>query len=102
MLSDCTGLIISGRSVFIFKVRALADRHGLSVHLDGARLMNAAVALGVPPATMLQHTHTVSVCLSKVGELNKHRMDQIIKLMHAFNKIQHVIKEHVQQNVKFT
>lgn len=49
-----------------FKVRALADRHGLSVHMDGARVMNAAVALGVPPTTILQHTDTVSVCLSKV------------------------------------
>lgn len=49
-----------------FKVRALADRHGLLVHMDGARVMNAAVALGVPPTTILQHTDTVSVCLSKV------------------------------------
>lgn len=52
--------------VFIFKVRALADKYGLSVHMDGARVMNAAVAQGVPPSTILQHTHTVSVCLSKV------------------------------------
>lgn len=29
--------------------------------------MNAAVALGVPVSTILQHAHTVSVCLSKVG-----------------------------------
>lgn len=50
----------------IFKVRALADRYGLSVHMDGARVMNAAVAQGVPPATILQYTNTVSVCLSKV------------------------------------
>lgn len=53
--------------VFMSKVRALADKYGLSVHMDGARVMNAAVALGVPPSTILQHTHTVSVCLSKVG-----------------------------------
>lgn len=50
---------------FLQQVRALADRHGLSVHMDGARVMNAAVALGVPPTTILQHTDTVSVCLSK-------------------------------------
>ncbi|XP_019745088.1 probable low-specificity L-threonine aldolase 2 isoform X1 [Hippocampus comes] len=50
---------------FLQEVRALADKHGLSVHMDGARLMNAAVALGVPAADILQHTHTVSVCLSK-------------------------------------
>ncbi|KAJ3607942.1 hypothetical protein NHX12_024993 [Muraenolepis orangiensis] len=46
-------------------VRLIADKHGLPVHMDGARLMNAAVALGVSPATILQHTHTVSVCMSK-------------------------------------
>lgn len=61
-----TGLIIFGWVVSIFKVRALADRYGLSVHMDGARVMNAAVAQGVSPATILQHTHTVSVSLSKV------------------------------------
>ncbi|KAK2820582.1 hypothetical protein Q5P01_023541 [Channa striata] len=50
---------------FLQEVRALADRYGLSVHMDGARVMNAAVALGVPPSTILQNIHTVSVCLSK-------------------------------------
>ncbi|XP_054455507.1 uncharacterized protein LOC129091835 [Anoplopoma fimbria] len=50
---------------FLQKVRALADRYGLSVHMDGARVMNAAVAQRVPPSTILQHTHTVSLCLSK-------------------------------------
>ncbi|AWP17951.1 putative low-specificity L-threonine aldolase 2 [Scophthalmus maximus] len=50
---------------FLQEVRALADRYGLSVHMDGARVMNAAVAQGVSPHTILQHTHTVSVCLSK-------------------------------------
>lgn len=55
----------------IFKVRALADRHGLSVHTDGARLMNAAVALGLPAATILQYTDSVTVSLSKVGRHTK-------------------------------
>nr|XP_019962348.1 PREDICTED: probable low-specificity L-threonine aldolase 2 [Paralichthys olivaceus] len=50
---------------FLQEVRALADRYSLSVHMDGARVMNAAVAQGVPPHAILQHTHTVSVCLSK-------------------------------------
>lgn len=50
---------------FLQQVRAIADKHGLSVHMDGARVMNAAVAQGVTPSTILQHTHTVSVCLSK-------------------------------------
>lgn len=50
---------------FLKEVRGLADKYGLMVHTDGARVMNAAVALGVSPKTILQHTHTVSVCLSK-------------------------------------
>jgi len=44
---------------------AMAQAVGAAVHLDGARLMNAAVALGVPPAEIAACTDTVSVCLSK-------------------------------------
>uniref|UniRef100_H3BWL2 Threonine aldolase 1 n=1 Tax=Tetraodon nigroviridis TaxID=99883 RepID=H3BWL2_TETNG len=50
---------------FLQEVRALADRYGLWVHMDGARVVNAAVAQRVPLTTILQHTHTVSVSLSK-------------------------------------
>ena len=46
-------------------VRALADRHGLSVYLDGARLCNAAVASGVPLAAYLAEVDLASTCLSK-------------------------------------
>ena len=45
--------------------RASADKHGLSYHLDGARLWNASVALGVSPADVAAPFDTVSVCLSK-------------------------------------
>jgi threonine aldolase len=38
---------------------------GLAVHLDGARLMNAAVAQGVPPAAIAGRFDTVTLCLSK-------------------------------------
>lgn len=44
---------------------APAREKGLSVHLDGARLMNAAVALGVAPAILAAPADTVSLCLSK-------------------------------------
>ena len=50
---------------YVQAATALAKRHGLSCHLDGARLFNAAVALGVPAATLAQPFDTVSVCLSK-------------------------------------
>ena len=47
------------------EARAVADRHGLAVHLDGARLFNAALALGVDVAAVAKDADTVSVCLSK-------------------------------------
>ena len=40
-------------------------RAGLGVHMDGARLLNAAVALGVPPAAIGGRVDTVTLCLSK-------------------------------------
>jgi threonine aldolase len=46
-------------------VRAFCDRHGLSLHLDGARLFNAAAASGVPAADYAALCDTVSICLSK-------------------------------------
>lgn len=46
-------------------VRALADRHNLPVHLDGARLPNAAVALDVSMRTLAEHVTTVQLDLSK-------------------------------------
>ena len=38
---------------------------GLRVHLDGARLFNAAVSLGVPASEIARHVDTVTFCLSK-------------------------------------
>jgi len=46
-------------------MRAVADRHGLSMHLDGARLFNASVALGVDPKLITGHFDSVAFCLSK-------------------------------------
>jgi len=43
----------------------LAHKHGLRVHLDGARIFNAAIALGVPASALAQNADSVSLCLSK-------------------------------------
>ena len=43
----------------------LAHRHGLAVHLDGARIFNAAVALNVPAAQLASPVDSVCYCLSK-------------------------------------
>lgn len=50
---------------YIRQVRAIADRHNLALHCDGARLWNAAVALGEPPAALAAAFDSLSVCLSK-------------------------------------
>ncbi len=44
---------------------ALARRRGLKVHMDGARLWNAAAALGVPEAELARGLDSVMVCFSK-------------------------------------
>lgn len=47
------------------KLVAAARDAGLKVHLDGARLWHASVALSVPPAALTVGVDTVQVCLSK-------------------------------------
>jgi threonine aldolase len=46
-------------------VQQLGRRHGLGIHLDGARIWNAHVASGVPLDELAAGFDTVSVCLSK-------------------------------------
>ncbi|MDR1249283.1 MAG: DegT/DnrJ/EryC1/StrS family aminotransferase [Treponema sp.] len=46
-------------------VRAVADEWGLPVHLDGARLFNAAAALGVEAREIAARADSVMFCLSK-------------------------------------
>ncbi len=46
-------------------VKKVAEQHGIPVHLDGARIFNAAVALGVPPKDIAAQTDSLTFCLSK-------------------------------------
>ena len=50
---------------YMKEVAALAREHGLRVHLDGARLLNAAIAAGRTPAAVAAGADSVSLCLSK-------------------------------------
>ena len=50
---------------YMEEVAALAREHGLRVHLDGARLLNAATATGKTPAAVARGADSVSLCLSK-------------------------------------
>ena len=50
---------------YLAEARKFADHHGLGLHLDGARVFNASVKLGVPVTEISKHFDSVSVCLSK-------------------------------------
>jgi threonine aldolase len=47
------------------EVCAIAGEHGVPVHIDGARLFNAAVALGVSAKEVAKHSDSVCFCVSK-------------------------------------
>jgi threonine aldolase len=49
----------------IAPVVAVARRAGIPIHVDGARIFNAAVALGVPAAELARDADSIMFCLSK-------------------------------------
>ena len=57
------GLVLS--DTYLEAASALARRRGLAMHLDGARLFNAAVVGNAGAEAIARHFDTVSVCLSK-------------------------------------
>ncbi len=68
LLLENTHNLAGGRVVPLERMRELigvARRHGLPVHLDGARIHNAAAALGIPAAELAAGCDTVMFCLSK-------------------------------------
>lgn len=67
---------------YMTKVSGIAQRHGLGLHLDGARAFNACVALGVDIKAFTAPFDSVSICLSKglgapVGSVLVGRQDLI-------------------------
>ena len=50
---------------YLASIAAVARRHGLALHMDGARLFNAAVAQNVDAAALTHHVDSVTFCLSK-------------------------------------
>ncbi|XP_043693488.1 sugar transport protein MST7-like isoform X1 [Telopea speciosissima] len=63
-----THATLGGRCIsveYTDKVGELAKKHGVKLHIDGARIFNAAIALGVPVNRLVQAADSVSVCLSK-------------------------------------
>lgn len=50
---------------YLQKAWVFTREKGLALHVDGARIMNAAVALNVPLSTLTQYCDTLTICLSK-------------------------------------
>lgn len=50
---------------YLAEAREFVDTHGLSLHLDGARVYNAATALDVDVKEIAQYFDSMTVCLSK-------------------------------------
>jgi threonine aldolase len=50
---------------YLSSLKALCTKHGLSLHMDGARLWNASAELGISMRELLKDVDTVSVCYSK-------------------------------------
>lgn len=50
---------------YMKKIKEIAHQYKLPVHVDGARIFNAATYLNVDVKEMAQYTDTISVCLSK-------------------------------------
>ncbi len=50
---------------YMKSVSDIASEHGLKLHLDGARIFNAAAALGIPASALAEPADSVTFCLSK-------------------------------------
>ena len=73
---------------YMRSVKDLADKYKLKIHVDGARLFNAAVALGVDARDLVADADSVSFCLSKglaapVGSVICSTADFIVKARRA-------------------
>ncbi len=61
--NNCNGSPLDG--VYMKSVGEIVRNHGLKIHVDGARIFNAAVALGVKAHELVSEADSVSFCLSK-------------------------------------
>lgn len=59
----CGGTVLAPET--LRRVADVAHEQGVPVHMDGARIFNAAAALGIPPARLAAEVDTVQSCLSK-------------------------------------
>ena len=78
----CGGTVLSLE--YMKAVKQWADGQGMPVHLDGARVFNAAQALGVDVGIIAAHVTSVQFCLSKVN----------ISVLHTSDKCQCYISQY--------
>lgn len=60
--------VMGGRVIhpeYMEKVHQLALKYNFKIHVDGARIMNAATALKLPPSELLKYADSATTCLSK-------------------------------------
>ncbi|MDN8590637.1 low-specificity L-threonine aldolase [Chryseobacterium mucoviscidosis] len=50
---------------YLEDIRAFAKEHQIPVHMDGARIWNASVAMGIPAAVIADYAESLQFCLSK-------------------------------------
>jgi threonine aldolase len=85
----CGGVVVS--LDHLRDLREITRRHNLPMHMDGARIFNAAASIGVSPAEIASHVDSVQFCLSKglaapVGSLVVGSRDYI-KKVRRFRKL---------------
>lgn len=61
--NKCGGRVLTTK--YIDEVGMLCNKHGLILHIDGARIFNAATVLGESVARLTRGADSVSVCMSK-------------------------------------
>lgn len=76
----------------IKRIKNVADKHGLKMHLDGARIFNASIATGISVKEYSSYFDTVSFCLSKglgcpVGSLICGSKELVEGRIHRFRKM---------------
>jgi threonine aldolase len=59
----CGGAVLPAN--YVGEVAGIAHSRGVPFHLDGARIFNAAVALGMPVAELVAPVDSITFCLSK-------------------------------------
>ncbi|XP_039058407.1 probable low-specificity L-threonine aldolase 1 [Hibiscus syriacus] len=74
------------------RVGELAKKNGLNLHIDGARIFNASVALGVPVNRLVQTADSILVCsLSKHRYLFQHRIRIVLHHQISSSDVQYTL-----------